>query len=119
MMAASHPQVQRVAFNNQGAPQADFSAEGLLALSLIAGLTAAPEAMLDSHAPARLVGLVHRPINSQAPPSCTRLSNGSGVWVVRFDRARRRLSFYCPSRDPDYYGTSGATHEWAKAVVAR
>jgi hypothetical protein len=81
-------------------------------------MTAAPEKMLDIDAPPKLVGLVHRPITPHAPPSCTRLSNGNGVWVVRFDRARHRLSFHCPFRDPDFYGTSSETHDWARAVVA-
>jgi hypothetical protein len=36
-------------------------------------------------------------------PTCTRLGDGTGVWVVRYDLAAGRLAFYCPGRSPAFY----------------
>jgi hypothetical protein len=50
---------------------------------------------------------IHKPESADAPPTCTRLSDGTGVWVVRFDATLRRLAFYCPTRHPQFYDPFG------------
>jgi 4-amino-4-deoxy-L-arabinose transferase-like glycosyltransferase len=83
-----------------------FSTSGLLALSLIAHLDTSPHTELVRTGP-QVVALIHRRITSSAPPPCTRLSNGTGVYVLRLNPAVHRLSLYCPYSHPDYY--PGAT----------
>jgi hypothetical protein len=41
----------------------------------------------------------------------TRVRNPTGVWVVRYDTAARKLALYCPTRHPQYYdiGAGGLT----------
>ncbi len=82
----------------------DFSTAGLLPLAEIAKLTPeltrAPE---FSNSPS-VVTLVHEPVSAHAPATCARLSDGTGVWVVRFDAAARKLALYCPRRRPQFYG---------------
>jgi 4-amino-4-deoxy-L-arabinose transferase-like glycosyltransferase len=120
LSALQQASVRQVAFDSpQHEDRSDFSNSGVAALSLIAGMTVALETRLPSDATPSVVGLVHRPITPQAPPSCTRLSDGTGVWVVRYDAAERRLSLYCPFRQPSFYGTRVETHNWAQAALAR
>jgi 4-amino-4-deoxy-L-arabinose transferase-like glycosyltransferase len=81
----------------------DFSFEGILPLAQIAGLTPAitnkPEFSLSPQA----ATLIHEPVTSYAKPTCTRVSDGTGVWVVRYDTAARKLALYCPYRSPQFY----------------
>lgn len=94
---------------------AEFSYEGLLALARIAQLTPAVTESPGFANSAGVATLLHQPIAANGPPPCTRLSNSSGVlvepvsphtgvWVVRYDPAARKLAFYCPTRRPQYYG---------------
>jgi hypothetical protein len=48
-------------------------------------------------------------VSASGAPPCTRLSDGTGVWVVRYDAAAGKLAFYCPTRSPRYYDV-GAIH---------
>jgi hypothetical protein len=81
----------------------DFSSAGLIPLAQIAGL--APE--LTEHpvlspSPSAAT-LVHEAPSALGAPPCTRLSDGTGVWVVRYDAAARKPAFYCPTRRSRYY----------------
>ena len=81
----------------------DFSFEGLVPLMRIAdlrfnitpepGFTKSPEAAT----------LIHLPITPKSPPTCTRVSDGTGVWVVRYDSAAGKLALFCPTRQPSFY----------------
>lgn len=89
----------------------DFSAAGLRALAKITGLTPLEtgRATDDSTADA----LIHRMIEPGAPPTCTRLSDGTGVWTVRFDSAIHRRTLYCPLRGEPFFDTDIRAQRWA------
>jgi 4-amino-4-deoxy-L-arabinose transferase-like glycosyltransferase len=95
--------VHAVAWSEGESLLKDFSAAGLIPLAQIAGLepllTRAPE---YSNSPT-IATLIHQSIGAHAPPVCARLSDGTGVWVVRYDSVARKLALYCPSRHPRYY----------------
>jgi hypothetical protein len=96
--------VRVVAWAAEESEGSDFSTAGLVPLAQIAGLTPelirAPE---YSSSPG-VATLVHEPVSPSSPPACTRLSDGTGVWVVRYDSAARKLGLYCPWRRPQFYG---------------
>jgi hypothetical protein len=87
----------------------DFSTAGLLPLVEIAGLRTelaeAPEYVNS----ASVATLVHEPVSARSPAPCTRLSDGTGVWIVRYDSAARKLALYCPHRRSRFYDV-GAVH---------
>jgi hypothetical protein len=81
----------------------DFSAAGLTPLARIAGLTPLLAQHPEYSHSASVATLIHEPVTARTPPTCTRLSDGTGVWVVRYDAAARKLALYCPSRRPQFY----------------
>lgn len=95
--------VATIAWSAEQSGSTDFSLEGLLPLARIAklspALTRAPE---FSRSPS-VATLIHEPVAAHAPPTCTRLSDGTGVWVVRYDAAAGKLAYYCPGRKPQFY----------------
>jgi hypothetical protein len=82
----------------------DFSFEGLKPLATIAGLSPAITQTPEFIASASIATLIHEPVNPRNPPPCTRLSDGTGVWVVRYDAAIGKPATYCPTRRPRFYG---------------
>jgi hypothetical protein len=94
--------VKVVAFNASESAAPDFSYEGLIPLAMIAGLLPSFETSLVKSAPTAVV-LLHRSTSPQAPPMCTRLSDGTGVWAVRIDTQSGKLTYYCPFHHPRYY----------------
>jgi 4-amino-4-deoxy-L-arabinose transferase-like glycosyltransferase len=93
---------------------ADFSFEGLLPLARIAGLSPVVTPSPEFGRSASVATLIHESVKTHAPPPCTRVSNGTsvwvthvrdgtGVWVVRWDAAAGKLAFYCPTRRPRFY----------------
>jgi 4-amino-4-deoxy-L-arabinose transferase-like glycosyltransferase len=98
--------VTEVAWSAVQSRDPDFDTEGLLPLARIAGLrgiiTGAPEYSSSSTA----ATLLHLPINAQGPPGapCARLSDDTGVWIVRANPATQARELYCPSHRPQYYG---------------
>jgi hypothetical protein len=81
--------------------QSDFSFEGLRPLAMIAGLSPSLE---TAQVTSSTVALIHESIPPGASPPCTRLSDGTGVWVVRRNPASGSVGLYCPFRDPRFYG---------------
>jgi hypothetical protein len=80
----------------------DFSFEGLLPLFMIAKMLPSGEpSLLNGNA--TVVALVHEAISQGYPPTCTTLSDGTGVWVLRFNPVSSKVEFYCPFRNPHYY----------------
>jgi 4-amino-4-deoxy-L-arabinose transferase-like glycosyltransferase len=80
----------------------DFSFEGLLPLFMIAKLSPSGEpSLLNGNA--AVVALVHEAISPGFPPTCTTLSDGTGVWVLRFNPTSAKVELYCPLRNPHYY----------------
>jgi hypothetical protein len=81
----------------------DFSFEGLLPLARIANLEPALTRAPEFSRSASVATLIHERVAAHAPPTCTRMSDGTGVWVVRYDAAARKLALYCPTRDSRFY----------------
>jgi hypothetical protein len=81
----------------------DFSSEGLIPLAMIAGLAPTSSTLTLTGNPMNAI-LVHQPITIGAPATCTSLSDGTAVWVLRANptfSGRREL--YCPFPHPHYY----------------
>jgi hypothetical protein len=85
----------------------DFSYEGLIPLARVANLEPAITAEPEFSSSPRVATLIHQPVAAGAPPTCTRVSDGTGVWVVRYDTPARKLALYCPTRRPQYYDVGG------------
>jgi hypothetical protein len=79
-----------------------FSYLGLQALALMNGLTPTPEESV-ANANTQAVALVNQPVSPSLPAPCTRLYDGTGVWVLRLKPGAQKLSPYCPLRTPHYY----------------
>jgi dolichyl-phosphate-mannose-protein mannosyltransferase len=82
---------------------ANFSFEGLFPLARIAKLTASLTGSPTFSNSPEVATLIHEPVGASSPPTCTRVSDGTGVWVVRYDAAARKDALYCPSRRPQFY----------------
>jgi hypothetical protein len=95
--------VEVVAFNAGQIEAADFSGEGLGPLAMIAGLLPSVETALADSSPAA-VAVIHQSVSSSLPPACTTLSDGTGVWLLRLDQVSAQVTYYCPFRQPQYYG---------------
>jgi 4-amino-4-deoxy-L-arabinose transferase-like glycosyltransferase len=111
--------VDTVLLRTSEGEQPDFSYEGVIPLATIAHLSSQVEVLESSSSGTQAldrtaitstsVTLIHRAVLSGEPPPCTRLSDGTGVWVARRAQTSRRLELYCPTRDPSYYGTVSST----------
>lgn len=97
--------VQVVTWIPSQSAQPDFSSEGLFPLAIIAGLEPSLEPAVVKGNPAA-AELIHLPITRGASPTCTRLSDGTGVWVLRHDPESGKLEYYCPFRNPQFYPSS-------------
>jgi 4-amino-4-deoxy-L-arabinose transferase-like glycosyltransferase len=103
LLVALHREgVRTLAWSLAQSAAPDFSAEGLLALARIAQLTTDSAPGLEYVRSASVATLVHEPVTAHTPATCTRLSDGTGVWVVRYDAAAGKLAFYCPSHSPRF-----------------
>jgi hypothetical protein len=94
--------VQVVTFSQGESAAPDFSSEGLFPLAMIAGLSPSFETGL-ANTSSTVVALIHRSIPPGAPPTCARLSDGTGVWVLRRNPASGKLALYCPFPHPRFY----------------
>jgi Dolichyl-phosphate-mannose-protein mannosyltransferase len=95
--------VSTVSWSAEQSGLPDFSLEGLKPLARIAGLSPAISEHPEYARSASLATLIHEPVSARTAPVCTRLSDGTGVWVVRYDAAVGKLAMYCPTRHPQYY----------------
>jgi len=86
----------------------DFSSAGLAALAQIAKLSPAIAKGVQYSRSASVATLIHEPVSARRPATCTRLSDGTGVWVVRYDATAGKPAFYCPTTRPQFYDP-GAT----------
>jgi 4-amino-4-deoxy-L-arabinose transferase-like glycosyltransferase len=96
--------VNTVAWSALQSREPDFDTEGLLPLTRIAGLTPVLTREPEYADTTTTATLIHAPIAAGAPATCTRLSDGTGVWVVRYDPAAGKTEMYCPYRSPRFYG---------------
>jgi 4-amino-4-deoxy-L-arabinose transferase-like glycosyltransferase len=99
----------------------DFSSEGLLPLTRIAKLSHVLTETTEYSRYTKAVTLIHQSVGATSPPACTRLSDGTGVWVVRHDDATGELALFCPTRRPRFYDSgvircSGPTEPFSAVV---
>jgi 4-amino-4-deoxy-L-arabinose transferase-like glycosyltransferase len=96
--------VRAIAVSFEQSTGSDFSFEGLLPLAEIAHLQfrltqIGPVFTLE---PERVMA-IHEALRPHAPPPCTRMSDGTGVWFVRYEAAVEQQAYFCPTRHPQYY----------------
>ncbi len=96
--------VSAVALSAEQGAAEDFSFEGLKPLAMIAGLSSVITNRVEYSRSTSAATLIHEATGARTARACTRLSDGTGVWVVRYDTAAGRLAYYCPQRHPQYYG---------------
>jgi hypothetical protein len=101
--------VHTVAWGAEQSQLPDFSSAGLIPLAEIAELTPVPTRSLEYSRSASVATLIHEPVTSHTPAACDRLSDGTGVWIVRYEAAAGKLALYCPMRRPQFYDI-GAVH---------
>jgi hypothetical protein len=94
--------VRTVTFGPAESEAEDFSGEGLFPLATIAGLTPSYQTTLVTKS-STVVALLHEPVTKEAPPTCTKLSDGTGVWVARLNPASGKVELFCPYRYPRFY----------------
>lgn len=81
----------------------DFSFYGVASLARIAKLSPAVTDQPEVARTASTATIFHEAATAHAASPCTWLSDGTGVWVVRYDTTARKLAFYCPARRPQFY----------------
>jgi 4-amino-4-deoxy-L-arabinose transferase-like glycosyltransferase len=102
MRSLRRSDVRMATLNRNQSYEPDFSIEGLYPLSRIAGmLLSFDRALVRSSS--RVVAFVHHEIPPEAPPPCTRLSDETGVWLVRRNPQSGKLMLFCPFRHPEFY----------------
>lgn len=99
--------VRAVTWNLEESREPDFSFEGLNALAFIANLVPSIARSREFSSSPQVVTLIHAPITKHTPPTCTRVTDGTGVWVVRYDTALHQLALFCPSHRPRFYDPGG------------
>jgi hypothetical protein len=89
-----------------------FSELGIIPLARMAGLGIAGTPGLgpgsaEASAPAKggAAVLAHPEPQAGAPPPCTRLDDGSGVYVIRVNPATQRPELFCPFPHPHFYSS--------------
>jgi len=103
MVALRRQGVETVAWSFEHGGPPDFSSSGLSSLARIAGLAPAITREIELSSSASVVTLIHEPVTAGRPRPCTLLSDGTGVWVARYDASAGKPAFYCPTPRPRYY----------------
>src|ERR1700683_1767183 len=95
--------VRTVAWSLKQSESADFSWEGLKPLALMDGLKPVATGRVEYSLTSSAATLLHTRVGAHAQPTCTRLSDGTGVWVARYDVAAGEMALYCPTHRPQFY----------------
>lgn len=103
LQALYHEGVRTVAWAYKQTESAEFSHEGLTPLALMNGLKPMTTPRVEFSYSSQVATLLHTPVTARMPPTCTRLSDGTGVLVVRYEVTAGELALYCPSRRPQFY----------------
>ncbi len=96
--------VNTVAWSAVQSREPDFDTEGLLPLTRIAELSPIVTGRPEFRNLSNTATLLHLPVTAGSPPPCTRLTDGTGVWVGRYNPSSGKVELYCPYRNPQYYG---------------
>jgi 4-amino-4-deoxy-L-arabinose transferase-like glycosyltransferase len=106
LVALRRAGVRTVAFGLEQSTRPDFSYQGVDALAQVAGLSPLITGGGDQYRrSSSFATLLHESVTAHSTQPCTRLSDGTGVWVIRYDAARHALALYCPTRTPKFYGS--------------
>jgi 4-amino-4-deoxy-L-arabinose transferase-like glycosyltransferase len=81
----------------------DFSEAGLTSFTLITKLATPSEEVAPGKLTQHDATLGHGPIKPGEPPPCTKLSDGTGVWVRLGNPSAPGAKNYCPFRHPAFY----------------
>jgi hypothetical protein len=98
-----HDGVRLVTLSLEQSRLPDFSFEGIAPLARVADLRSTISYKLEFSDSPGIATLIHESVSAHAPPTCTRLSDGTGVWIVRYDAAAGKLALFCPTRHAQYY----------------
>ncbi len=96
--------VNTVAWSAVQSREPDFDTEGLLPLTRIAELSPIVTGRPEFRNLSNTATLLHFPVTAGSPSPCTRLTDGTGVWVGRYNPSSGKIELYCPYRNPRYYG---------------
>ncbi len=96
--------VRTIVWSGQQSREPDFDTEGLLPLVRIAELSPIVTGPTEFSNSSNTATLIHQPVSAHLPPACTRLTDGTGVWVGRYNPASGKVELYCPFRNPQFYG---------------
>ncbi len=96
--------VRTLAWSGRQSREPDFDTEGLLPLTRIAELAPIVTGPPEFSSASNTATLLHLPVTAGAPPPCARLTDGTGVWVGRYNPASGKVELYCPYRSPQFYG---------------
>jgi hypothetical protein len=95
--------VKTVTYSVEESGNPDFSYAGLEALAEVAKLFPVLTEKLQGGNSASAATLIHGSVGTFNAPACTSLSDGTDVWVARYDSNARETAFYCPTRHPQFY----------------
>jgi 4-amino-4-deoxy-L-arabinose transferase-like glycosyltransferase len=95
--------VRTLAVSLEQSEAPDFSIDGIFPLAMIAGLSPTFSRSPEYTRSADTATLIHEPVSAGGPPACTRLSDGTGVWAIRYDASGGAFAYYCPTRRPQFY----------------
>jgi 4-amino-4-deoxy-L-arabinose transferase-like glycosyltransferase len=96
--------VRTIAWSATQSRAPDFDTEGLLPLTRIAELSPIVTGPPEFSNSSSTATLLHLPVSAGSPPPCTRLTDGTGVWVARYNPSAGKVELFCPSRSPQFYG---------------
>ncbi len=105
--ALRHDGVETVSWSAEQSALPDFSSAGLSPLAAIAGLNPVITQSVELSRSASVATLIHESTSARVAQPCARLSDGTGVWVERYDAGTGKPAFYCPTRRPQYYDPAG------------
>ena len=97
--------VRTIAWSAVQSREPDFDTEGLVPLTRIAELSPIVTGAPEFRNLPNTATLLHLPVTAGSPPPCTRLTDGTGVWVARYNPSSGKVELYCPYRSPQFYGT--------------
>jgi Dolichyl-phosphate-mannose-protein mannosyltransferase len=100
--------VRTVQWSLEQSRGSDFSYAGVSPLARITGLTPVIYQRLEFSPSAKIATLIHESVTAGSFAPCTQLSDGTGVWVVRYDASAHREAFHCPDRRPQFEGRDAA-----------
>jgi 4-amino-4-deoxy-L-arabinose transferase-like glycosyltransferase len=95
--------IQGILLNIEQALAPPFDDLGLASVLTAAGLTGSPDLAAVNTDP--VLAVIAHPTTRLIAPACTRLDDGSAIYVLRFNSASHKVELYCPFPKPHFYST--------------